>query len=138
MKILPYLSLVLLFVSCSSPNLKENAALLNGYWEIEKVVLLDGSTKEFSVNTSLDYIETKGLEGVRKKVSPKLDGTFTTFPQNEQFTLFIVEGAIVLKYTTPYDTWTEKIIKLSKDILITENNEKKKYHYKRFTSILEN
>ena len=33
---------------------------LNGYWEIEKVTFPNGETKDYSVSTTIDYIELKG------------------------------------------------------------------------------
>ena len=47
------------FVGCHNKVDQLDLPLLNGYWEIEKVTFPDGSEKEYSVNTSVDYIEVK-------------------------------------------------------------------------------
>ena len=57
----------LMLVACQNKISQEELTLLKGYWEIEKVTLANGQTKEYNVNTTLDYIEVKELSGYRKK-----------------------------------------------------------------------
>jgi Lipocalin-like domain len=127
--------LLLAFVSCGSPNPDEMKDYLNGYWEIEKVKLPDGSEKSFSLSTTIDYMEVKGDSGIRKKVAPQLDGTFLTFDQNETFNTSVRHDSLILHYKTPFDQWEETVIKASKSELVVRNKDQKEYHYKPFTSI---
>lgn len=53
-------------ISCGKKT-AEQIPLLNGYWEIEHVTLADGTKKQYSVNTVVDFIEVNGLIGIRKK-----------------------------------------------------------------------
>lgn len=134
MRVLIILFTLMLF-SCKSESPKEKIPLLSGYWEIEKVTLKDGTVKEFTINPTVDFIEIKDSMGIRKKVSPKLDGTFTTFNQNETFTIKVDNNLIILNYKTPYDTWKEKVLEINEQKLLVENEDEKVYQYKRYTPI---
>ena len=70
--------LMVLFVGCSPKISQEDLQLLNGYWEIEKVIFPIGETKDFKSSTTIDFIELDGMKGFRKKVQPKFNGTFET------------------------------------------------------------
>lgn len=131
----PYCLLLLTLLSCGSPTPEEMQAHLNGYWEIEKVKLSDGSEKTFRINTTVDYIEVRGDTGVRKKVSPQPDGTFLTFEQQEQFKVIIRNDSLVLRYKTPYDQWEETVLKASPTELVLLNKDLKAYHYKPYQPI---
>ena len=87
MKPLATVFVILLLFGCSSKVDQASLPLLNGYWEIEKVVFPDGSTKSYEVNASIDFIEIDGQKGFRKKMQPQFDGTFTTSDDAEQFTV---------------------------------------------------
>lgn len=127
-------TLILLFIafSCgkSDPNaLKTN---LSGYWEIEKVQLPDGSEKQYSINTTVDYIEFVNDKGVRKKVQPQLDGTYKSFDQNEQYEAVVRNDSLILQYTTPFATWEETVLKADGATLVVLNSDGKKFFYKAF------
>ena len=47
--------ILLLFISCS-PNPNTYIKYLNGYWEIEKVSLSDGSHRNYNFNNTIDFI----------------------------------------------------------------------------------
>ncbi len=126
-----YLLLLTLF-SCGSQSPEEMKGYLNGYWEIEKVKLPDGSEKSFTISTTVDYFEVKGDSGVRKKVSPQLDGTFLTFEQNELFEVIIRNDSLILQYKTPYDQWEETVIKATETEFVVLNKDLKEYHYKPY------
>jgi hypothetical protein len=126
---------IIILTSCKSESPKEKIPLLSGYWEIEKVTLKDGTVKEFTINTTIDFIEIQDSIGIRKKVSPKLDGTFTTFNQIETFTIEVDNNLLILIYKTPYTTWKEKVLEINKQMLLVENEDEKVYQYKRYIPI---
>lgn len=97
----------LMLVACQNKVLQEELTLLNGYWEIEKVTLANGQTKEYKVNTTLDYIEVKALSGYRKKVYPKFDGTFDTSNDAEQFTIIVQQDRFEMHYKSELSEWVE-------------------------------
>ncbi|MNX41536.1 hypothetical protein D3C86_719420 [compost metagenome] len=126
------LVLSLLFVGCQQKIKPTDIAKLNGYWEIEKVVLEDGDDKEYGMNENFDYFEIdKNNKGIRKKVKPQLDGTFLVNDTYENVSVRFADDKAYLDYSTPYMKWTEEIIALSADELVLLNAEKKEYHYKK-------
>lgn len=126
------LVLSLLFVGCQQKIKPTEIAKLNGYWEIEKVVLEDGDDKEYGMNENFDYFEIdKNNKGIRKKVMPQLDGTFLVNDTYENVSVRFADDKAYLDYSTPYMKWTEEIIALSADELVLLNAEKKEYHYKK-------
>ena len=72
MKRLLFFGFLFILTACQNKVTHEDLPFLNGYWEIEKVNMPDGQTKEYTINTTVDYIEMKDLSGFRKKVYPKL------------------------------------------------------------------
>ncbi len=126
------LSLFLVFTSCEKPNPEIQKQNLNGYWEIKTVKMPDGEKKNFDANTVVDYIEVKGDSGMRTKVSPKFDGTFTTNGVSENFNLKIEEDSLRMYYKTPFDEWKETVIEAKDSTLIVKNRDNKIYTYSKF------
>ena len=109
----------------------DNLKNLNGYWEIEAVVMPDGSKKDYKVNPAIDYFELKGKEGFRKKVMPQFDGKYLTNDVSEKLAVSEKDGKTVIRYTTQYAKWEEEILSLDEDGLVVKNNHDMEYHYKR-------
>lgn len=123
---------ILAFVSCEKQSPQQQLQYLTGYWEIKEVTLVDGSVRNYTINTLIDYITIKGDSGVRAKVAPKLDGGFTATKTQEQFRIKIVNDSLHLYYETPYASWKETILKTKDSILTVLNEDGKVYTYKRF------
>lgn len=129
--ILPLL-IALLFISCGNESPEEQVQYLSGYWEIVEVKLPDGSNKEFTPNYTLDYIQVDGDQGIRKKVTPQLDGSFLTNDSYEKFFLKIDDDSLKMFYETPFDTWQETVVYAKDSILVLQNSDNKVYTYKKF------
>lgn len=131
------LSLFIIIIwGCSTNSPKEQLQHITGYWEIEKAKLPDGQVKEYTVNTTVDYIEITGdSTGFRKKLQPRPDGSFSTSGDREAFTISTKDNGLFLNYHTPLSAWEEKVIKVTKDRLILRNTDNLKYFYKRFRPI---
>jgi len=131
-----HLFLILLTVtSCKEKVGWDQIPDMNGYWEIEKVVFPDGSERNYTVSTSIDYIEIKDQKGFRKKVQPKLNGTYDTSNDAEPFNLIEKKGGLTMYYKNSLSEWEEKISSLSQNSLTLTNQEGISYHYKRFEPI---
>ncbi|MCO4823086.1 MAG: hypothetical protein KC469_13540, partial [Flavobacteriaceae bacterium] len=64
------------FTSCSQDP-ESYIEHLSGYWEIDRVEKNNDIIKDYSISTMVDYFEmTNTYQGFRKKVSPKLDGSY--------------------------------------------------------------
>ena len=125
----------LMLVACQNKVSREELTLLKGYWEIEKVTLANGQTKEYKVNTTVDYIEVKELSGYRKKVYPKFDGTFDTSNDAEQFTIIEHQDRFEIHYKSELSEWVEALKSLDENSFSVTNTENITYYYKRFEPI---
>ena len=123
---------VSIILSCNSKPNKEAIGQINGYWEIEKVVFPDGNKKEYQVNEFIDYFSLKDLKGTRQKVAPQLDGTFLRGALQDKIRIVDSANCYFLKTKSKYTKWEEKVISVSDDALVLENESKIKYYYKKF------
>jgi hypothetical protein len=131
-KVFGILLVALLLVGCKQKITPADLAKINGYWEIEKVVLEDGNEKKYGMNESFDYFRIdKKSTGIRKKVMPQLDGTFLVNETFENVKIRFSDDQIFLDYSTPYMKWSEEILVLTDKELVVLNAEKKEYHYKK-------
>ncbi|MFV8226517.1 lipocalin family protein, partial [Christiangramia aquimixticola] len=128
---------ILLLVSCQSNSPQEQLKNLNGYWQIEKVEMEKDSVIEFSLSQYIDYIEMKDSTGFRKKLQPKLDGSYIEASNDaENIKAKIEENVLFLYYSTPYDNWKEKVLEATPEDLIIENRDGKKYYYKKYEPLI--
>ncbi|WP_339839946.1 hypothetical protein [uncultured Maribacter sp.] len=125
----------LLFISCGSKIDQEQLHLLNGYWEIKEVTFKDGAKKEYSINSTVDYISLDSLKGFRKKVSPKFNGTFETSNDAEPLFIRISNDSVFMNYATELNTWEEVLLSLSEKSFSVKNNQGIIYTYERFEPI---
>jgi len=131
-KIVGILIVALLFVGCKQKITQSDIVKINGYWEIEKVILEDGEEKLYGVNESFDFFELNQKNtGIRKKVMPQLDGTFLVNDTYENVKVRFTENQTFLDYNTPYMKWSEEILTVTDSTLVVLNAAKKEYHYKK-------
>ena len=135
MRVINILACALFIIGCSEALSKKDLDQLNGYWEIAKVSFKDGNTKEYKVSTSVDFIKIDSLKGYRKKVQPKLDGTFDTSNDAEFFTILEQNGEFIFQYKNNLSEWKETILEVSKDNFSVSNETGIIYAYKRFNPI---
>lgn len=125
-----------LFIACKQKIQSLDIPKMNGYWEIEKVVFDQGEDKEYGANQHYDYFQIgKNNQGIRKKVAPQLDGTFLVNDTYENVSVRFQDDKTYLDYSTPYMKYSEEIITLTSDELVTTNAQKNEYHYKKATAI---
>ncbi|WP_396634928.1 lipocalin family protein [Maribacter sp. R86514] len=125
----------LILISCNSKIDKNQLHLLNGYWEIKEVTFKDGAKKEYSINSTIDYIKLDSLKGFRKKVDPKFNGTFETSNDAEPFTIRISNDSIFMSYNNNANTWEEVLTELSEESFKVKNNQGITYTYYKFEPI---
>ncbi|MGL2993649.1 lipocalin family protein [Flavobacterium sp. TSSA_36] len=130
-KVIVVVTLCLFFLGCQPKVEKESVTLLNGYWEIEKVVFEQGKDKEYSTNDSFDYFEIKGDTGFRKKVMPQLDGTFQANDLVETIRVREKNDQIFLEFKTDFTQWSEELVSITAKELVLRNDEQREYHYKK-------
>ena len=123
---------VLLFTSCQEKKVEIfDINLLNGYWEIEHVTMANGSHKDYKMSETIDFFEVKQDSGFRKKVNPQLDGTYLVNDSEEKVKIEKLPQGTYISYKTDFATWKEKIITLTKEQLILENEQNIQYQYRK-------
>lgn len=126
----------LFLVACGQKITLEETQKLNGYWEIEKVIMADGSEKDYKINMNYDFFQIgKDFKGFRKKVTPQLDGKFLADDSAESVLINEKDGKIYLNYKTEYATWTEELKSISDDKMVILNKQNIEYQYKKATAI---
>ena len=125
------------FVSCKQQIYHSDFSKINGYWEIEKVILASGEKKEYKVNETIDYFELRQAQpdnqfsGFRKKVSPQMDGKYLVNDVAETISITSEKSEYFINYKTKYISWKEEIIELQDSVLVLKNNDNVFYHYKK-------
>lgn len=127
--------LFLTFLSCKSDVKTEDLVELNGFWEIQKVEMPDGSVKEFKINETIDFIKFAEMKGSRNKVIPQLDGTFLSNNLSEDFTIVEKDNIFWFNYKTEHSEWSEELVELNKEILVVKNSNDLTYFYKKRTDL---
>lgn len=106
---------------------------LNGYWEIEKVITASGEERTYNFNETIDYFSVSdSLTGLRKKLKPSLDGTYTTSNNAETFILKIEHDSLNIYYKTKFSSWKETILMASENELKIINENKDLFLYKPY------
>ena len=136
LKKIAFITLWISAVSCNSSSPQEKIENLNGYWSISKVETNEGKTKEYSFSSTVDYFEIQNDQGFRKKVQPKLDGTYTVTDDVENVVVKTENDRINLYYSTEMDQWKETLIASEENKITFENEYGNKYTYERFTGYL--
>jgi hypothetical protein len=121
----------LVLVSCTPSLNDKDLSKLNGYWEIVKVEMPGGETKDYKVNSTIDYFEIANKKGFRQKVMPQLNGTYLTNNLKENIQISNNDGDFYLNYSTNFAQWKEEIIELKDSVLVLKNKQNLEYHYKR-------
>ena len=140
-----FISLILIivsfFTSCSKkPVIDLNN--LNGYWEIDRVVISDESQKQgqdpeknYNFNRSVEYFVTKDSVGFRSKVSPGFNGKIQSNAQKLNYTISYQKGKYIVTYNTPTSKWSEELIEASPEQICIANQRGDHYYYRKFTPI---
>ncbi len=126
---------LLTIISCNEVNPQLQIKHINGYWEIEKVILSDGNVKEYGFNPTIDFFEIKDTTGIRKKIQPRFNEKYVIAGKGEQFTVNLVKKNIQLHYKTSLTSWKETIITLKENKMVIKNEAGNVYFYRRHQKI---
>ena len=133
-----YIIVIALFIFGCTTNTIVEADLqnLNGYWEIEKVIFSDGATKEYKANSTIDFFKIDGLRGIRKKVQPKIGGTYVANNDVDSLKIIEKDGIFNLFSKNRKSEREEKITSLSENEFSVKDNQNTTYLYKRYIPIV--
>lgn len=127
---------ILLLLACGEPSVEAaDLHFLNGYWEISRVGLPDGSQREYGLNTSVDFIQYREGEGYRRKMQPGFDGRYATSGDSERFTLGRDDKGTTLDYKNELSSWSERLLAVDSLSFTVVNAQGITYTYWRFEPI---
>ncbi len=132
MKISGWLYLFVLILFSCKENTQSQLEHLTGYWEISAVKQGNEVIKTFGVSPTIDYIEISGKHGFRKKLQVDLLGNFKANPTLETIEVEIIDGEVILNYTTAFSSWSEVVVSATRQELTVENEANLTYTYKRY------
>ncbi|MET7027987.1 hypothetical protein [Sediminicola luteus] len=135
MRTILYVFAFICLLSCQRSISESDLTKLNGYWEISEVEFADGTTKEYTANTTIDFIEIAGFKGFRKKVQPTLEGTYYANDDTESFLILQKEDSFEFHYKNNLSEWNEMLTALTDNTFSVVNKEGITYHYKRYEPI---
>ncbi len=123
------------FLGCKNRVSEKNLHLINGYWEIKAVILASGKKIEYGANTMVDYWVVKDKKGFKKKVSPKLNGSYVTSDDAIPFRVTNTKEGFYLNFKNGDTAWREKLLALEPDTFTVEDAEKNMYLYQRYQAL---
>lgn len=130
-----YLFLLLTIITACKSTIKEGEiSQLEGYWEITKVVFQDGTTKPYTVNTTIDYIAIDGLKGYIKKMKPSLNGRYQTSNKAAQFKLLLKNEVWEMHFEGDLNS-TLRLLELDSLEYAVKDQGQVRYYYKRYEPI---
>ena len=119
----------LILYSC---NETKNLQYMNGYWEINSVMIEGKEIKNYPFSGTIDYfILDEKNKGFRKKVKPKIDGSFEINMHEIKFEIEMKKNDIYLVYGKGKN-FVESVVKLDSTKMILKNMDGFVYEYKRF------
>ncbi|MCO4779191.1 MAG: hypothetical protein KC471_02275 [Flavobacteriaceae bacterium] len=130
-----YLLLLLTVITACKSSIQEGEiSRLEGYWEITKVVFQDGTTKPYTVNTTVDYIGIDGFNGYIKKMKPGLNGRYQTSNKAAQFKLIQKDGLWEMHFEGDQKS-TLNLLELDSLEYAVKDQGQVRYYYKRYEPI---
>ena len=130
-----YLFLLLTIITACKSTIKEDEiSQLEGYWEITKVVFQDGTTKPYTVNTTIDYIDINGLKGYIKKMKPGLNGRYQTSNKAAQFKLLLKNEVWEMHFEGDLNS-TLRLLEIDSLEYAVKDQGQVRYYYKRYEPI---
>ena len=130
-----YLLLLLTVITACKSSIQEGEiSRLEGYWEITKVVFQDGTTKPYTVNTTVDYIGIDGFNGYIKKMKPGLNGRYQTSNKAAQFKLIQKDGLWEMHFEGDQKS-TLSLLELDSLEYAVKDQGQVRYYFKRYEPI---
>ncbi len=118
---------------CSQPA-DETLKHVAGYWNIDTVKMVDGSTREFPFSNHMDHFAINGKNGVKNRVSPTYDGKFIDYGSPVSFKWETREGALFLLFNDGTEKYEQQVIKVNETTMELLHDNGTRYFYKRHTN----
>jgi hypothetical protein len=127
---------VLIFVtvvisSCSQKVDLTSINLINGYWQIKKVVNAKGDKKEYKINEIYDYFEIKNNNGFHKKVQWQPTGTFLVNEAQDIVKISVEEEKVYLNFATQFGKHKEELESISDTEMVLVSDLETEFYYEK-------
>ncbi|WP_045968092.1 hypothetical protein [Flavobacterium sp. 316] len=130
-----YILITFITLSCTKSIKDSDLENIKGYWEIEKVILPEGTSKEYKINEEVEKVEYNNGKGVKRKVILLYNGNFLVNNIKQQFSIEKRKDSYFIMNKTDFSNWEEEILTLSPEKLIVKNEEGIEYYYKKRNDI---
>ena len=133
----PWIAIILLIVlvdSCQEKSsVADNIKYLNGFWEVEQVIMQDGTVRDYNHSRTIDYIEVdgEGKQAERRKVVPQPSGALAGTTSSQEFIIAVEEDSLRLYYSNEFDSWKETVINVDADEFRVRGKHGRVFIYKR-------
>ena len=124
-----FLFLFFLIISCSNNNNLASINAINGYWQINKVIDLDGNKKEYPINEVYDFFEIKNKIGFHKKVVWQPTGKFLVNDLQENIKINVVKDDVILDFSSRFGKHSDMLESISDQEMVLVSKENVKYYY---------
>ena len=105
-----YILISFITLSCTKSIKDSDLENIKGYWEIEKVILPEGTSKEYKINEEVEKVEYDNGKGVKRKVILLYDGNFLVNNIKQQFSIKKRKDSYFIINKTDFSNWEEEIL----------------------------
>jgi hypothetical protein len=131
MKKISLIIIATLLVSCEKKVDFASIEKINGYWQITKVVPIEGDKKEYKINENYEYFELKDKVGFHKKVRWQPMGSFLVDDLHEKVEASQKEDRVLLKFSSKFGKHAEFVKQISDSLLVLESEIGDEFYYKK-------
>jgi hypothetical protein len=131
MKKLLTIFVAILVSSCATP-VDDMAQAINGYWNIDKVELSDGSDREFPFSNHMDHFSISKTRGVKNRVSPTYDGKFINYNSPVPFKWEKRDGKLFLLFNDGTEKYEQQVVDANEETMELLHENGTRYLYKRY------
>ncbi len=127
---------ILIFVtiiisSCSQKVDLASINLINGYWQIKKVVNANGDKKEYKINEIYDYFEIKSNSGFHKKVQWQPTATFLVNNAQDTVKITEIDSKIYINFVTKFGKHKEELESISDKEMVLVSELQTSFYYEK-------
>lgn len=128
-----YIVLILAITLTACSSNEEKIKAIEGYWNIDEVILPNGSEREFPFSNHMDHFEINGFKGVKNRVSPTYDGGFISYGNPIYFKWEEKDGDLLLTFQEGEASYIQTVETATKETLVLLHENGTRYTYKAFT-----
>jgi hypothetical protein len=130
-KIVILVFLTFILFGCKKQIAVSETQKLNGYWQIKKVIDVDGKINEYPINEIYDFFELKNKKGFHKKVQWQPTGTFLVNDAKDSIIIQNYKDKIMLSFKTDVATHSDELIEISEKNFVLKSDSGTKFYFEK-------